>query len=232
MDEAAVAFLGGLLGAFIGVYGTLRATKFKHESDVLQKRLDLRLRQLNEFYGPLHLQRRRSQGLRRRLPPFETDPATGADLVDTNGRKVRWRLVRNIESAKADPELAKIVESILDSGDEVVRLLMERAGLIAHERPPQAFQQFVQHHDRLRASWKAGVSQSPGENWPFPGAVASDDDLNRCLEGDITSSVDADIDCAIELGMRFVRADMAKITTLRNFKGSPVFAPLGPPSDA
>jgi hypothetical protein len=231
VEEALVAFIGGLLGALIGVYGAQRTSEFKHDSDVLQKRLDLRLRQLNEFYGPLHLQRRRSQGLRKRLPQYEKDPATGADRVDGAGHKVRWRLVENIEEARSNENYAKVVDSIIAAGDEVAQILMERAGLIAHERPPQSFQLFIQHHDRLKASWKAGVSQPEGEEWPFPGAVAIDDDLSRCAQGDVTLNVDTDIDCAIELGMRSVREDITAITTLRDFKGRPMFEPMNPPVD-
>ena len=53
VSEALVGLIGALVGAALGVLGTLWAREYQHASDVVQKRLDLR--QLNEFYGPLYI---------------------------------------------------------------------------------------------------------------------------------------------------------------------------------
>lgn len=229
MSEALVGLIGALVGAALGVLGTLWAREYQHASDVVQKRLDLRLRQLNEFYGPLYIQRRRAQAQRRMFPDYVLDDG-GQPLVE-DGQKVRWRLVDRIEEARADPELSRAVETILTAGDEVVQILMKSAGLVAQDRVPEAFQRFVEHHDRLRRSWADGKSQPKGEQMPFPGNVATDRDFSRCFQGSRSENMDMDVDCAIVLGLRWVQDDIAAITTVKDLKGSPIFEAMGPVAD-
>ena len=229
MSEALVGLVGALIGAALGVLGTLWAREYQHASDVVQKRLDLRLRQLNEFYGALYIQRRRAQAQRRMFPDYVLDDQ-GQSLVE-NGQQVRWRLVEHIEEAKTDADLSRAVETILAAGDEVVEILMKSAGLVAQDRVPEAFQRFVEHHDRLRRSWADGRSQPKGEQVPFPGGVATDRDFSRCLEGSRSENMDKDVDCAIMLGLRWVQDDIAAITKVKDLKGSPIFESLGPIAD-
>lgn len=219
MSEAVFGFVGGLLGAVLGVLGTIWASEYKHASDVVQKRLDLRLRQLNEFYGPLYIQRRRAEAQRRQLP----DTTTGS-----SGETIRWRLVDHIAEVKDDPAKARAVETILDAGDEIEAILMESSGLVAQDRMPESFDRFVEHHIRLRESWSKGQNQPKDDQLPFPGGVATGRALERCGEGSRSTNMDADIDCAINLGLEWVRDDIAAITTLKDFKGKPLFEPMEP----
>ena len=220
VSEALIGVLGGLLGALLGILGTLWAQEYKHASDVVQKRLDLRIRQLNEFYGPLYIQRRRAQAQRSNLPTW-TD----------NTQTERWRLVDHIEDATGNSDYKRAVDTILVAGDEVVQILMERSGLVAQERMPDSFQRFIEHHDRLRRSWEDGVSQPKGEQLPFPGGVASDRDFSRCSLGSRSENMDEDVDCAIVLGLQWVQADIAAITKVKDLRGSPIFEPMDPISE-
>jgi hypothetical protein len=195
MLVAFVGALAGVLGAFVAggflvVNGNRQRAAEQSQAD-REARRSYRYRQLTELYGPLMLERRRSELLRARLPQDEPDGS-------------RWRLVHHIEDAKADPDLTSIVERILIAGDEISRLLRENAGLIEQFPAPESFAKFVLHHELLRLSWATGVNQDPQGSYPFPGKRATDP---------ITGSgdPDEDLDVAIANGVRLVEADLAAL---------------------
>lgn len=144
----------------------------------LRDRLQYRRRQLQELYGPLRMLRARSRLLRESLPE---DP--------------RWRLVENIIAVKNTPERV-VVDLILKTGEEVARLIIDRAGLIeegltttdvngrmeVEQGAPSSFHQFLRHQELLRAAWTATDGDEEqearrlAEKHPFPRRL--DDDIN------------------------------------------------------
>lgn len=75
LTPAIIAAASGLSGALIGGFITLtvankqaEATQRSQETDA---RIEFRQRQLGELYGPMYLERRRSQALRSQLPHWE-----------------------------------------------------------------------------------------------------------------------------------------------------------------
>lgn len=229
MDSAVVAALiasgAALLGAFLGGLVTFRISliqqraaaanldkQLQASSDALSRELDasgqaqkreariqFRQRQLIELYGPMYLERRRSEHLRRGFPEWE-DHVGGT----------RWRLVDHIAEVKKDPDLKPIGEAILESGDKIVGLLRAFGGLLEPLPPLGAFSKFILHHEMLRMSWAAGKNQDPENRYPFPGRPPSDTDMSKCT----TESAQGELDCAIWLGMRSVQADLEELLDL------------------
>lgn len=192
----------GLMGALAGVVGAFVAGGFlvlngNKQRKAEQARMDRdarrrhRQRQLTELYRPLVLERRRSELLRTKLPEWEPDGT-------------RWRLVHHIADAKAETEWSAIVERILESGDQIARLLREKAGLVEQSPPPQSFAKFLLHHELLKLSWETGKNQDPNDSHPFPGKGPTD-------PGPKARDPDDDLDSAIALACEAIEADLATL---------------------
>lgn len=198
------AIIGVIVGGAIGVIGSAIGGAFllvngnrQRQADRLvhqqEERVAFRRRQLSDLYGPLYLERRRSERLRDQLPQEEPDGS-------------RWRLVHHIGEVKGDPHRREVVERILDAGDRIADLIRGHGGLVEPQPPPEAFAKFLLHNELLRMSWETGKDQDPDGSHPFPGGISSKRDMSRCLEE--PGAADNDIDCAIYLGMRAIQADL------------------------
>lgn len=191
----ALTALAAVLGAFVAggflVWNGNRQRAAELEKADREARREYRYRQRTELYGPLKVERRRSELLRRKLPEWEDEERTR-----------RWRLVHHIFDAKSDPEQRQIVERILDAGDKVTNLIREKAGLIEQRRMPGSFEKFILHHELLRLSWATGKNQDPSGSHPFPGRPSSEP---RGDGGDPEN----DLDAAIDEGLRRIEEDLA-----------------------
>jgi hypothetical protein len=166
MAAAAVALIIGLWSG----YTTRQIAKTSRASANRQLLVDLRVKQLNEFYEPLRMLRTKSRLLRQTLPEFEEDGS-------------RWRLVRHIPEIQQDSGRARVVEMILSINDRIEDLLISKAGLMEGEAPG-TFGEFMHHSGLLKLAWDHGGELNEDPNGtvqvadvPFPTKI--DDDIAR-----------------------------------------------------
>lgn len=158
---AVIAAVAAIVGALIQV-GIAVYNRAKNSAD---RRRDFAVRQLSEFYSPIHLYRQMSQHLRERVGPIDGE----------------WRLVDHIVETKADPGRAPLVEEILGINDEISNLLLSKAGLATEHPLPDVFHEFLAHSRLLRMSWSEGRNQTESERMPFPAVDAHIEDAIESL---------------------------------------------------
>lgn len=164
LAAAAVALAIGMWSGFT----TRRIANENRAGARRQLQVDIRLRQLNEFYEPLAMLRVKSKHLRKSLPEDEEDGS-------------RWRLVRHIAEVKADTGRASIVEEILAINAQIEQLLINKAGLM-EGAAPASFERFMHHSGLLKLAWKHGGEligdDHQGvvrvEDVPFPAEIDED----------------------------------------------------------
>lgn len=124
-----------------------------------KEELEFRMAQLRELYGPLKMQRQRSEANRTLLP--NKAPRILKSPYRTSGR---WRLVHHIGDIREDSlrlERNKkttyseheilAVRRLMENGDHTAELIVANAGLF-EEPLAGAFEKYVQHHEHLRMS--------------------------------------------------------------------------------
>jgi hypothetical protein len=176
---AAVALAGSIVSVITQVRMSGRQLRHELRLDAItrsftmeQQEIDRRLRQLNEFYGPLRMLRATSRRLRLSLPR-ETDAGD------------RWRLVGNIAQVKADPGAKLIVEAILEINGAIDGILIHKAGLMEGDVVPESFEKFMHHSRLLKLAW-----QSDAE-------IVHDPRLTGVADVPFPDEIDADIAAAV-----------------------------------
>ena len=180
--------------------------------------------QLRELYGPLKMQRHRTEANRTLLPneaarmfKFPHRTTERWRLVHHIGdiREDSLRLERNKKTRYSEDEILA-VRRLIENGDQAVELIVANAGLF--EQPQAgAFESYVEHHEHLRMSWIAAKNQKPGDkDKPFPGGIAGSDIDERTKD---PQARDNDLDCAILLDETIIRERLAN---LRAAKGDPI----------
>lgn len=188
----------------------LAALSWRQRRDEAEREAEIehRTAQLRKLYGPLQMQRMRSEANRTLLP--EDDPGHPEG---------RWRLVHHIGDIRVAWELSQkglphdytdaelnAVERIIENGDLAVDLIVSNAGLFQLPRA-DAYQKYVEHHEHLRMGWLSRTNQPYGdESYPFPGGPAGTSLEARCAGPEHR---DGDLDCAMMLDQRTVEQSLA-----------------------
>lgn len=183
-----------------------------------QTAIKYREAQLRDLYGPLLMQRLRSEANRSLLPEDDSHPEAQRDIDTAFGR---WRLVNHIGSLREAWELKQAgkdhpytlseiyaAESIIKNGDRMIELIITQAGLFELPRS-NVYQQYVEHHEHLRMSWLSKTNQPYGQDSkPFPGGRAGLN-LEDRLKDETTR--EHDLDCAIRIDERRIRYELDRL---------------------
>lgn len=124
-----------------------RLGRAKAAFESLSKVIDYRSKQVNEFYSPLRLMLRRSNGVRRQLTDQlrAKDPSRFVYVAEADGRdhlfvnmtsgtQVRFRLIEHMhELATKHVELMPLVREIVNIGESMTQLIDSKGGLALNE---------------------------------------------------------------------------------------------------
>jgi hypothetical protein len=165
-DTAVVAALVAALASLLVAWMSSRSSRRAENAVQAQKTQDYVIRQLNELYGPLYVRRKLSRRLREQIGD-SPDPEPGVPP---------WKLIDHIEELKQEPDERRrlVVEQILKINDELVELIVGKAGLLESLPPPESFELFLEHALTLRLYWEQGANAVAAAYKPFPGQLDSD----------------------------------------------------------
>jgi SAM-dependent methyltransferase len=164
--------IGPIVGAIIAIVGvcltiwfSLRKGDVDARYDYAAKVLDLRLRQIGDFYGPLRLHLEQSRILYKKLlwsleRLAKTDPAA---TISLDG----FRLLDHTYLILNDPKFAEVqplVQSILNIGDEMSAIMAQNTGLV-EGGITETLIEYRAHLQMLKASAKQKPSGDSSEGW-------------------------------------------------------------------
>lgn len=167
-----VKALAPIIGSFIAVAGvcltiwfSLRKGDVEARYEYAGKVLDLRLKQIGEFYGPLRLHLEQSRALYKKLlwsleRLNKTDPTSAISLDGFRLLDHSYSILNNSKYAEIKP----LVHSILKIGDEMGDLIAKNAGLIEGGITDTLIE-YRAHLQMLKASAIQKPSSETGEGW-------------------------------------------------------------------
>jgi hypothetical protein len=214
-----VAIIASLVGAFFAIHSAELQRRADAERDRRTASIAHRRAQLNTFYGPLEMERRRSEALRALLP--DTEP---------NGE--RWRLVHHVGDirnhleppkgqspaplpAGITPEQAATVREILRATERAADLVTKNAGMMERWPVAGAYTSLVAHQVRLGNSWSTRTNQTPATSIPFPGRRVGDEAGGGTRETDIDIAITEDCESIFEDLAELTQIDSAEAPRLR-----------------
>jgi hypothetical protein len=116
----------------IGYITTKKTLSYGSAQEFSKIALELKIKQLNELYGPLKLLLEQNRRLAQELREGKVDPE-------------KWRLLDNIEQVKKNPRELAIVTEILGIDKTIQDLIINKGGLISPPGPPKSFDLFLGH---------------------------------------------------------------------------------------
>jgi SAM-dependent methyltransferase len=148
---ALIALIGVFAGVFIAVYQLRMGARYTYASEILK----FRLRQIQEFYAPALLLIEQSRIVYEKLlwsiskvkPEFPMDG---------------FRLLDHIYSFKGDEALGPIIKEILDTGEKLTKLIIDKSGLIEGGLLP-TFIEYQAHFAILNAANKQKMTETAVE---------------------------------------------------------------------
>jgi hypothetical protein len=144
IDPTLVILIGTVLTASVSIvailvnyYSTRRTLRHGTALDIGKVSLELKMRQLNELYGPLLFLVEQNRRLAMKLREGKGDPD-------------KWRLLDHITDVLGNPQDRAIVDLIVDIDAKVENLIISKAGLVHAARPPESFELFLGHYKVLK----------------------------------------------------------------------------------
>jgi hypothetical protein len=160
ISSASAALWGAGIAGAVSIMVVLMTQLFhnKEQSRAERERqrnlkLDFRVRQLNELYGPLRFL-------------IEQNRRLALKIREGKGDTLAWRLLDHLPEVLADPRDAAIANQILLIDERIEQLIIEKAGLI-NGTPPQSFDDYLSHFRLLNLAMKGHpVDQLEREYFP------------------------------------------------------------------
>ena len=171
MDDA-------LIGAFIVAFVSLVAilTNYRITERTLRHgaarefgkiSLELKIKQLNDLYGPLRLLIEQNRILAQKLREGKGDPE-------------EWRLLDHVTEALNDPQDKAIVEEIVEIDDKMEELIITNGGLVRSPGPPESFSLFLGHYKILKLAIEGKETPKVTEFEYYPRQL--NDDVNQAYD--------------------------------------------------
>ncbi len=126
--------------------------------DLAKVSLELKIKQLNELYGPLLLLIEQNNVLAKKI---------------REGKPPDWRLMYNLPAVLSDPRDGPIAQAILSIDEKIEDLNINKAGLIRGKTPPQSFQDFLGHYQLLKLAMQ-GQRIDPTSKDVYPTRLGED----------------------------------------------------------
>lgn len=154
-----------VLGVALTCYITLRKSRKDALFTYAAKALDLRVRQLNEFYAPLRLHLEQSRILYKKLQWSleKLGKQNAAAKIDLNGFRLLDHAYALLNEAQYE-DVKPIVSSILDLGDKISELISKNAGLVEGGLTP-TFIEYRAHLELLKSAAKQKPFGTASEGW-------------------------------------------------------------------
>jgi SAM-dependent methyltransferase len=166
--RALAPIIGALVAALavcLTIWKSIRQGRTEAQYDYAAKALDLRLRQLNDFYAPLLLHLEQSRILYKKLLWFlervgRENP--GAKISLDGFRLLDY--AHKILNEQAFLDARPLVQSILDIGDQISTIVAKNAGLVEGGITGTMIE-YRAHHELLKAAAKQKPSPVNIEGW-------------------------------------------------------------------
>lgn len=147
MNEVVAALLGVIITAVVSIIIMLvncwiSKQTLRHETarDIGKTSIDLKIKQLNELYGPLHLLIKENKILANKLREGKADPKN-------------WRLLDNIPAVLRNKQDKAILDEIMEINAKIEKLIVCKGGFIRSPGlpgPPESFHMFLGHNKILK----------------------------------------------------------------------------------
>lgn len=129
--------------------------------------VELKIRQLNELYGPLRLLIEQNRHLALRLRQGKGDP-------------MEWRLLDHISEVLGDPQDKAIVNEIIEIDGKIEQLIINNGGLVRTLGPPESFSLFLGHYKILKLAIDGKETPQIKEFEYYPRQL--NDDVNNAFD--------------------------------------------------
>ena len=122
--------------------------------EIFSYQLQHRLRQLNDFYGPIQSLNAKSRALHDQL---------------AKGKPEGWHFLPNAEDTLKNNHDKALMTEILINNDKIDALITEKAGLALHPYDmPRSFRRFQKHHTLVKIAMKEPNSLITSDDDVFP----------------------------------------------------------------
>jgi SAM-dependent methyltransferase len=116
---AIIAVLGVALTAYVTIRRGLLDKRYEYASSILE----FRIRQIMEFYAPMHLLIEKSRHLYEKF-------IWAIERTDKNFDKTKFRLLDQISTLYKDERLKPFIDPIIETGNKMSDLIIDKGGLI------------------------------------------------------------------------------------------------------
>lgn len=116
---AVIAVLGVALTAYVTLRRGLLDKRYEYASSILE----FRIRQIMEFYAPMQLLIEKSRNIYKKF-------IWVMERTDKNFDKKNFRLLDHISTLYKDERLKPFIDTIIETGEEMSKLIIEKGGLI------------------------------------------------------------------------------------------------------
>jgi SAM-dependent methyltransferase len=152
-----ITIMVGLIGIFITAYYTIKRGKLDARYSFAAEILRFRLRQMEEFYAPVHLCLEQSQKVYDKLR--WTIEQERKDILISN-----FRLLDHIYEFKKDEKLGPLVQRILAIGTRLTSLISEHSGLV-EGGITKTLSEYQAHFEILNAASEQELTELQKEGW-------------------------------------------------------------------
>lgn len=144
MNEVAAILLGVIITAVVSIIIMLvnywiskQALSHETARDIGKTSIDLKIKQLNELYGPLHLLIEQNKILAHKLREGKADPEN-------------WKLLDNLLDVLGNQQDKAILDEIMEINAKIEKLIIGKGGFIRSPGPPESFHLFLGHNKILK----------------------------------------------------------------------------------
>lgn len=150
-----------------------RSLKQSAAKDIAKVSVELKIRQLNELYGPLLQLTEQDRRLAMKLREGKEDPGN-------------WRLLDHFPEILTDPRDGPLARAILDVDAKIEDLVINKGGLVRGGTPPASFTMFLAHYRLLKLAMDGHQIHPTADDY-YPRQF--DEDVKTAYEG-IKSEID------------------------------------------
>ena len=147
---AVIAVLGVALTAYVTIRRGLLDKRYEYASSILE----FRIRQIMEFYAPMQLLIEKSRNIYKKF-------IWEMDRTEKDFDKINFRLLDHISALYKDKKLRPFIDPIIDTGDEMSKLIVDKGGLI-EGGVTQTYIDYQAHLEILKTA-KVGISSMKEE---------------------------------------------------------------------
>lgn len=155
------AIIVGVIGVALTAYFTLRRGLLDARYNYAAEILRFRIRQLEDFYAPMHLLIENSAKVYNKLRWTIKTAKPDFNLVG-------FRLLDHIAAFQKEPALEPLISSILETGKKMTRLITKNAGLIEGGLN-EVYVEYLAHFAILQAAGKGIAPPDAKEGWQESG---------------------------------------------------------------